>query len=344
MNLKNLSVKNKIPKIFKKSLNNRKIDQIYKKFKKSLDIKKDFAVAVSGGSDSLSLAFLSKVYSIEKKLRAKFFIVDHRLRPESTNEAKIVRQALNKVRIKAEILTRKGKKPSSNIQSIARKERLKLLFKKCEKYKINNILLGHHEGDLVENFFIRMIRGSGLKGLVSLDENLENNKINYIRPLLDYNKNDLEKMTLKVFKIFIKDPSNLDENFKRIRIRKILKVLKNEGLNNNKLMLTIKNLKDANNALDYYAKKNIENNLTFKTNKKKATLNKFFFSQPNEVILRSLNIVIQKIGQKYYPPRGKSTIFLINKLKQSKKFEKMTLGGCLFKKINETIIISKESG
>ena len=161
MNLKNLSVKNKIPKIFKKSLNNRKIDQIYKKFKKSLDIKKDFAVAVSGGSDSLSLAFLSKVYSIEKKLRAKFFIVDHRLRPESTNEAKIVRQALNKVRIKAEILTRKGKKPSSNIQSIARKERLKLLFKKCEKYKINNILLGHHEGDLVENFFIRMIRGSG---------------------------------------------------------------------------------------------------------------------------------------------------------------------------------------
>ena len=189
-----------------------------------------------------------------------------------------------------------------------------------------------------------MIRGSGLKGLVSLDENSENNKINYIRPLLDYNKNDLEKLTLKVFKIFIKDPSNLDENFKRIRIRKILKVLKNEGLNNNKLMLTIKNLKDANNALDYYAKKNIENNLIFKTNKKRATLNKFFFSQPNEVILRSLNIVIQKIGQKYYPPRGKSTIFLINQLKQSKKFEKMTLGGCLFKKINETIIISKESG
>ena len=109
-------------------------------------------------------------------------------------------------------------------------------------------------------------------------------------------------------------------------------------------MLTIKNLKDANNALDYYAKKNIEENLTLKINKKKATLNKFFFSQPNEVILRSLNIVIQKIGQKYYPPRGKSTIFLINQLKQSKKFEKMTLGGCLFKKINETIIISKESG
>ena len=108
--------------------------------------------------------------------------------------------------------------------------------------------------------------------------------------------------------------------------------------------LLAKKFKGCNNALDYYTKKNIENNLTFKTNKKKAILNKFFFSQPKEVILRSLNIVIQKIGQKYYPPRGKSTIFLINQLKQSKKFEKMTLGGCLFKKINETIIISKESG
>ena len=36
--------------------------------------------------------------------------------------------------------------------------------------KINDILLGHHQDDLLENFFIRMLRGSGLKGLVSLDK------------------------------------------------------------------------------------------------------------------------------------------------------------------------------
>ena len=33
-----------------------------------------------------------------------------------------------------------------------------------------NIILGHHQDDLVENFFIRMLRGSGLKGLISLNK------------------------------------------------------------------------------------------------------------------------------------------------------------------------------
>ena len=29
--------------------------------------------------------------------------------------------------------------------------------------------MGHHEDDLIENFFIRLLRGSGIKGLTSLD-------------------------------------------------------------------------------------------------------------------------------------------------------------------------------
>ena len=66
--------------------------------------------------------------------------------------------------------------------------------------------------------------------------------------------------------------------------------------------------------------------------------------RPNEVIMRSLNIVMRKISKKHYPPRGKSTNLLIKEIKSHPKFKKMTLGGCLFQKINQTIIISKESG
>ena len=238
----------------------------------------------------------------------------------------------------------KGQKPTSNLQAIARFNRYSLLSNECLKIKAKNILLGHQKNDLNENFFIRMTRGSGLKGLVSLDENTQINKINYIRPLLDFNKKELKKISLKVFKIFISDPSNLNKDFKRIRIRKLIENLKKEGLDENKLVLTIKNLKNANSALDYYADYNIKNNMTFMPKNKKATLNKKFFLQPNEVILRSLNIVFQKIGHKYYPPRGKSTNFLIKEIKSHPKFKKMTLGGCLFQKINETIIISKERG
>ena len=94
MSHKNLSVKIKIPKIFKDKLKNKRIDQIYKRFEKSLNINENFAVAVSGGPDSLALAFLAKIYSIKRKLISKFFIVDHKLRPESTKEAQFVKKLL----------------------------------------------------------------------------------------------------------------------------------------------------------------------------------------------------------------------------------------------------------
>ena len=158
MSHKNLSAKIKIPRILKDKLNNKKINQIYDKFENSLNINESFAVAVSGGPDSLALAFLSKVYSLKKNITSKFFIIDHKLRSGSTNEAKLVKKTLKQHFINAEILTWKGKKPFKNVQSIARKKRYDLLFVKCKSLNINNILLGHHSEDLVENFFMRMIK------------------------------------------------------------------------------------------------------------------------------------------------------------------------------------------
>ena len=66
MSLKNLSVKIKTPKLLKSKLSNKKVAQIYQEFENTLNIDQSFAVAVSGGSDSLALAFLSKIYSIKK--------------------------------------------------------------------------------------------------------------------------------------------------------------------------------------------------------------------------------------------------------------------------------------
>ena len=99
MSLKNLSVVKKIPKLFKNKLDNKKINQVYKRFEKSFNINQDFIVAVSGGPDSLALAFLAKVYSIKKNLNSKFFIVDHKLRTNSSDEAKEVKKVLKRLLI-----------------------------------------------------------------------------------------------------------------------------------------------------------------------------------------------------------------------------------------------------
>ncbi len=163
MSLKNLNVSTKIPKLLKQYLKNKKINQIYKKFEKTLDINEGFIVAVSGGPDSLALAFLSKVYAFKKNLFVKFLIIDHKLRSESTKEAKSVQKVLKQIKIDSKILIWNGKKPNKNVQSLARKKRYELLFAESDKHEINNILLGHHEDDLIENFFIRILKREWIK-------------------------------------------------------------------------------------------------------------------------------------------------------------------------------------
>ena len=160
--------KNKNLRIILKHLNNHKIRKNFIEFKENLDKNKNLAVAVSGGPDSLSLSFLSKCLSIKNKIEIKFYIVDHKLRKNSSSEAKFVCSILKKIGINCKILTWIGKKPKSNIQAIARKKRYSLLTNQCKKDNIKNLLLGHHIDDLYENFLIRLLRGSGLKGLTSL--------------------------------------------------------------------------------------------------------------------------------------------------------------------------------
>ena len=235
MSHKNLNAKIKIPKLLKDKLNNKKVNQIYKRFEKAVDLKNNFLVAVSGGPDSLALAFLAKIFSVKNNLNSKFYIVDHKLRPESTKEAKNVKKILRRYLINAEILTWKGKKPLKNIQSLARNKRLELLFKKADEMKIKDILLGHHQDDLFENFFIRMLRGSGLKGLVSLDKKNTIMGKNLIRPLLDQKKENLIFLSKYIYNFYVKDPYNKDEKYKRIQIRNLIQELKDKGLDEKNL-------------------------------------------------------------------------------------------------------------
>ena len=341
MSLKNLNAKIKIPKLLKDKLNNKKIIEIYNQFEKSLNLSENFVVAVSGGPDSLALAFLAKIYSIKKQLDPRFLIIDHKLRPESSKEATNVKHLLKKNLITSEILTLRGKKPKKNIQSYAREKRLELIFKKCEKLRINNILLGHHQDDLVENFFIRMVRGSGLKGLTSLDIRTKINKKNLIRPLLYQKKSDLIFLSKKVFNFYVKDPTNKDEKYQRVRIRKLLKELEKDGLDKKKIFQTLKNLKHSNDVVNFYVDKNVYKNTFFSEKYNKLILNKDFFDQPYEIILRALSESLKLIGKKYHPVRGRKLDKIIKDYEKN-QFFRVTLGGCIIEKVNQTVIISKE--
>ena len=96
MRRKNLIAIRKAKK-YKFVLKDSKILNFYLKFKSIIfkDIKnKNFAIAVSGGSDSLCLAYFSKIYSSKFGNKVHVLIVDHKLRKESKKEALKVKKIL----------------------------------------------------------------------------------------------------------------------------------------------------------------------------------------------------------------------------------------------------------
>ena len=108
-----------------------------------------------------------------------------------------------------------------------------------------------------------------------------------------------------------------------------------------KFIKTLDNLKSSNNVVKFYINKNLEKNSYYSDTKNRLILSKEFFQQPYEVIFRSFSDSIHMIGNKYHPARGKKVEKIINDLKNNRIF-KVTLGGCIIEKVNQTVIISKE--
>ena len=85
----------------------------------------------------------------------------------------------------------------------------------------------------------------------------------------------------------------------------------------------------------------MKDNSTILNSKKSVILNKNFFYQREEIVFRSVTKVLQIVGKNYYPSRGKKVDKIIEKIRKENSF-KITLGNCILKKVNNSIIVSKE--
>ena len=185
----------------------------------------------------MTLSFLTMCSSIENNTNYIYIHIDHKLRPSSSEEALKTKSILKKFGIKLNIIEWTGKKKLKNMQEQARLRRYEYLFKKCKQHKINTILTAHHRDDLYENFFMRLLRGSGLNGLISFKKKYSKIKksenIKIFRPLLNFPKSDLVFVAKNIFGEYIEDPSNSNDYFLRAHVRKILNNLDfNKNKNN----------------------------------------------------------------------------------------------------------------
>ena len=349
MKKKNLSAKKIIHNFYFKKLDDQRIKRIYLNFKKKISshVPNSFCVAVSGGVDSMALSFLAKCYSLENNKKVYFFIVDHKLRKNSTIEANLVKKKLKLFHISSNILTIKKINKKINLQSFARVNRYKLIINQSLTKKIDMILTAHHKDDLIENFFIRLLRGSGLKGLISFSKIKSKvtlcDKIFILRPLLDTSKKDLIYLSKNTFNFNVNDPSNLDDKFLRVKVRKLISNLEKNGLTFNKFKLSLNNLSKSNNALDYYVKKNIDDNSNYLKLTNSIILKDDFLKQPGEIVFRSFSELIQKIGNKDTFARGSKVENLLKYLRSTNNGSKKTLSGCIIQKLENSVIISSEN-
>ena len=348
MKRKSLSVTKKTLNFYLSKLKDPQVQRLYKVFSHHLDSLKicsqKIMIGVSGGADSLSLLFFSQCYALKNNTKLYPVIIDHKLRKESTTEAKNLKFKLEKnFKINCKILSKRVSKIDHNIQSYARDLRYDLFLKECNKHKIDCLLLGHHKDDLIENFFIRLLRGSGLKGLVSFNKNVTDyNGLKIVRPFLSTSKKELIATNKKTFGFFIDDPTNYNDKFLRSRIRKLLRNLDKEGLNFDKFYLTLKNLSKSDQVIEYFVEKNVVENTKYFEKENKTILNQSFFNNPDEIIFRSFTQVIQNISKKKNYPRGKKVVRLVDSLKFFNKNVKFTLSGCIIEKINNSVMIYRE--
>ncbi|MDC3263104.1 tRNA lysidine(34) synthetase TilS [Pelagibacterales bacterium] len=306
-------------------------------------INESIAVAVSGGPDSLALTILLKKFSIKNNIELRALSIDHDLRSSSKDELKWLASELKEKKIKHKIIKWKNLKPNSNILSNARDKRYELLLKECERLNIRYLFTGHHLDDQVENVLLRLIRGSGIKGLGSLQEQFKftKSKVNILRPLLRYPKKSLISFLATEKQKYILDPTNFDSKFDRSRVRKVSSHLINEGLNNRRLLSTIKNLKNANNSINYLINSSLKSFVKVNSRGIIFILLERFVLLPEEVKFRSLSKLLKFVGKGKSTPRSKNILNILSSISEN-NFKNLTTAGCLIKKKNKQIFILPE--
>jgi tRNA(Ile)-lysidine synthase len=208
----------------------------------------------------------------------------------------------------------------------------------CKKHKIKVLITAHNLEDQVETFFIRLSRGSGLKGLSSMKTITKiNSQVKLYRPLLDTKKTFLIKISKSVFGTYIKDPSNKNQKFLRTKVRNLKKHLENSGIKYDQIFKSISNLTISKNTLDGYLNK-VFKELIKKQNKEISINFKKYSELNDDTKIAIINESIKKIKKNYYDLRSKKVENLIKNLNK-KNFKKSTLGGCIFFKKNGNLCL-----
>src|SRR5690606_3498551 len=111
-----------------------------------------------------------------------------------------------------------------------REARYRLLVQCAREAGASHLVTAHTLDDQAETILMRMARGSGLAGLAGMRAETDREGICHVRPLLEWPKASLLTLCREQGWAFVGDPSNEDARFARVRWRRIMPLLAEEGL------------------------------------------------------------------------------------------------------------------
>ena len=203
-------------------------------------------LAVSGGPDSMAMLLLAQA-----AVPGKFEVatVDHGLRPEARDECELVLAACEARGISCEVLP--VEVGEGNVQAQARRARYLALEAWALRRGLPAIATAHHADDQAETLVMRLNRGSGLTGLAGVRPraSIPGARLALLRPLLRWQRAELAAIVAGAGLEPAQDPSNADDAYDRVRIRKAL--AKADWLDAEAVAASAGHLADADEAIGW---------------------------------------------------------------------------------------------
>lgn len=180
-------------------------------------------LAVSGGHDSMALLLLA---AAARPGLVEAATVDHGLRPEAADEARLVGTACTQLGVPHRTLVLSwDSPPDTAIQERARVSRYAALSQWLDDRSLAALTTGHHRDDQAETLLMRLNRGAGVAGLSGIRGKSTvpgDPGKPLLRPLLGWKRDELVQICAEAGVPTADDPSNRNERFERVRVRALL--------------------------------------------------------------------------------------------------------------------------
>ncbi len=311
-----------------------------------LAAERKLALAVSGGADSVALMLMAHRWRLLVGPGAPAVViltVDHGLRPESGGEAAWVGRAATALGFDHNTLAWTGVKPAAGLQVAARRARYDLLSAHCQVHDISCLATAHHLDDQAETLLMRLGRGSGVDGLAAIPQSGLWAGIRIYRPLLDFPKARLTASLEAAGHGWLEDPSNRSQDFERNRIRKVLEQLEGLGFARDRLALTARRMRRAQEALDRGAERFLSEAARLDQAGFVTLDSQAFRDAPDEIALRGLSRALMAVGGSPEPPRLNRLEALVEALRGN-DVRSRTLTGCRIVPEGGQIRLLRETG